>query len=383
MNPRRLGIFALVTLVVIVGAIFAAKHRAPQTTQQKAVFLPGLRDHVNDVAIVQLEGKGHTLTLERRDGAHWTLKQADGYAVPLDHVRKVIVGAAELRALDPKTSNPELYSRLGVEDPAAHGANSVLLTFEDAAGKSLAALIVGQTRKSSAPGDQPGLYVRHAGEAQAWLVEGQIDLSMEASHWFDRDLFSIPDERVRDITISRGGQVDVHLQRAHRHDDITLMNLPDGKSMPSAVVLSPLGTELEDVFADNVRKSDNVRFTDAAAHTTVRTFDGLVAEITAEKIGDELLAAFAFSYDAAGVVPEDKPEKMTGDGKDAAAADAPVAAPADAQKPADVEKEAHDLNAKVSGWVYVIPRFKFDLFTKSMDTLLRTVPKPGDAPPPG
>ena len=60
--------------------------------------------------------------------------------------RRLVIGVARLKRIEPKTSNPDLYSKIGLDDPSSKDANAVQCGFENADGHALAEVIVGNSR---------------------------------------------------------------------------------------------------------------------------------------------------------------------------------------------------------------------------------------------
>lgn len=369
MRGRQLVILCIVTAVLIAAAVIASRSRAPGGLAPRELLFPDLAARINDVAEIRVAGKGRSATLVR-DGERWTIREADGYPAHFDKVRQVAVGLAGLRLIDSKTENPDYYVRLGVEDPAGAGANSTLLTLLDGSGATMAELIVGRNRTSAAPGDQPGVYVRFPAENRALLVEGRIDVTPNTFDWFDRDLFDIADERIRLVEITHGDGERLRVERSERGTDLALVDLPAGRELKSPVVLGRMGTVLEGMFADGVRAADKVEFPADAARGTVLTFDGLVAETTAARVDGIALVKFAFRYDGLAAGETAEPAPAAEEGMEAAA------------KP-DVPAEVAALNARVEGWCFEVPDYRFELLTRRISDLLQDkgAEKPAAAPP--
>jgi hypothetical protein len=371
MRGRNLVILCIVTAVLIAAAVIAARSRAPAGLAPRELLFPELAGRVNDVAEISVAGKGRKVTLVR-DGERWTIREADGYPALFEKVRQVAVGLSQLRLIDRKTANPEYYVRLGVEDPGGDASNSMLLRLVDGTGAELAGLIVGRNRTSAAPGGEPGLYVRFPGETAALLVEGRLDVTPNAFDWFERDLFDIAGERIRLVEITHADGERLRVERSARGAELALIDLPAGRELKSPVVLGRMGTVLEGMFADGVCAADKVQFPADAARSTILTFDGLTAEVTAARIDGAALAKFAFRYDslAAGETappPEEIPP-----------------AESDASEKPDVAAEVAALNARVEGWCFEIPDYRFELFTRRVADLLqdKDAAKPAESPPP-
>ena len=366
MRARTLVVLAIVTLLVIVAAVVATRNRSPLPAASSPLLFSELASRINDIARITINGQERQITLLRRGDA-WFISEEDDYPAKLDRIREVAIGASELRLLAERTSNPELFSRLGVEDPESPGAGSTWLELQDTGGDTLAKLVVGKPRHSANRGDVPGLYVRVPGREPALLVAGNLDISTVAVDWFDRNLANIGAERIRSIEIRHGDDETLTLSRDNAGADLALQQVPAGREAQSAVILGRMTTILENFFINGARKTATVDWPAAATEVTVRTFDGLVASIAAAQVADAPMATLAFSFDAAAAAPTET------------AAQAETTA---AEGTADVAAEAKTLNEATGGWVFRIPQFKFELLTRTHNDLTRAAggDQP-DAPP--
>jgi hypothetical protein len=81
----------------------------------------------------------------------------------------------ELRLTEPRTANPEMLERLGVEDPQRPGATSALLPRARCArARRWRSWWSGRRRMRVQANVPETVYVRRPGETQAWLAEGRI-----------------------------------------------------------------------------------------------------------------------------------------------------------------------------------------------------------------
>lgn len=346
MRTRNLIILAAVTLVVIIAAVVASLSRAPQSGKEKTLLFPELRDTINNTSEVIIRGQGRTVTLLKQDG-QWVVQQAGGYPADFDRLRPLLVGMTALRVVEEKTSRPELYPRLGVEDPEKPNASSHLLVLKDDAGKSLAELIVGQSRRDSASPDEGGLYVRRPDQAQSLLVEGQLSVSSHLTDWFDQHLFSIKPDRIESITIRHPDGETATVTRDEPGDDFSVEPVPEGRKPQSEIILTRMGTVLENTFAVNVASRETFTFPEDHVNTTIRTFDGLVAEAQAVRQDDRNYVGFSFNIDESRIAPEEEDDES------------------------DVRVEAENFNDIVSGWVFTLPDHRYDLLVRRLDDLTR------------
>lgn len=353
MKGNKLIIFTLVTIAVILAATMMTRHRAPTSAVQKQLLFPALADNINNVSTIGLTKREKSLTLSLQD-KQWVIQEADNYPANFGKIRETVIAIAEMMILAEKTSNAELYKKLGVEEPSDKDADSLQLSLLDSSGDTLAALIVGKPRHSKSAADKAGLYVRLPDTQAALLVEGRLDISTNASDWFERSLFNIDANRIKHIDIVHADGGTVKLGRDKDTDDFTLEDLPTGKEMQSNVIISRMGTMLEDVAVDNVIKADKLAGAEQAT-ATIRTFDGLLITVVSAAGDEENYASFSFAAD-------NDTSAATGEesGKEGATTNS--------DKP-DPAREAASLNKLMSGWAYAIPSFRFELFTRKLEQL--------------
>ncbi|NKB36610.1 MAG: DUF4340 domain-containing protein [Gammaproteobacteria bacterium] len=354
MKSNKLLLLAVATLVAILAASYMSSQRAPTTSMDKQLLLPGLSERVNDIRAIELTKNGKNLELIQLEN-EWVITAADNYPADFGKIKSTILGLAELKILSKKTSNPELYSRLGVEDPAIDGADSLLLTLRDTNQTELAQLIIGSTRHSKAAKDKTGLYVRLPEDSQALLVEGDLDLSADVTDWFTRELFNINSSRIQSIEISHPNAESVTLSREKDIDDFVLKKIPEGREAQSTVIISRMGTLLEQIAADNILKAEKLNGAEQIV-ATVQTFDGLIVKITSAKLDEGNYSNFQFSVAASNpdVGSSEETDSETASGDDPGAA-------------------SSSLNAQLSAWAYAIPDFKFELFTRELDALTKAI----------
>jgi len=243
MNRRNLLLLGGAAATAVGGAILLTPDRTdPPISTTMPLAFPGLAPRLADAARIEVVRHDGTLTV-LRDGTAWVLPDRAGYPARPERVREVLVGLTELRLTEPRTANPDLLERLGVEDPTRPGATSSLLRVLDARGAPVAELIVGR-RRMRVQGNVPEtVHVRRPGEAQAWLAEGRLPLDADPNLWIDRDIASIPRERVRAAEIHRAGEGALVLRRSGDAEG------------PFAVVEPAETPELDEISLDEVARA--------------------------------------------------------------------------------------------------------------------------------
>lgn len=355
MNNKQI-IVAVITIIIVAAAVIISQQRAPQTSKEKPRLFPELAGKINDVSEITIRDDQTTLTVHRLSGI-WSIVEADNYPALVDKVKQTVLVASEFDVIAEKTTNPDLYKRLGVEDPDDKGATSHLLTIKSN-GDELASLIVGKSRRSKSPSSAPGLYVRIPGQEQALLVEGSLTVSTDIVQWFKRDIINVDADRVSAIHIRPKDKPVVHLKKDNPGDDLILRNIPDGREPKPEYYISRMAAILENVYADGVRSEDSIDYSSPDSSISVRTFDGLTANIEIRKIGDNTYARFSFAAEPGEtVIAEDTDQ-------------APEEAVAEEEVRVTPEQEAEDLNSLLDGWAYQLSVLKAELVNQSLSDLL-------------
>jgi hypothetical protein len=326
MDRKTFRTLAIVAAAMVVLAIASVLMRsAPtETVGGNERFFPGLLDAADTVEMLAVADKRETLTIELRDG-RWRLAERSGYPARTDKVRAAILGLAELRVLEPKTSQKDQYSRLGVEDPGGKESSSKEITLFGAKGQKLASAIVGRP-KFDLGGGERGLYIRRSGEEQAWLVRGQVDLGFNAADWLEREIVHVAEDRVASVTVRQPDGETLTASRAAATDKH--LSIP-GIALRRDDILADLLNGLSHLMLDDVRKADELEIADPyLTKVEVKTFDGLTIRFRFGKLLDETWVWF----------------DAEGNGEEGA-----------------------KLSARLKPWVFRIPTFKADRFARKID----------------
>jgi hypothetical protein len=345
MNPKSFIVLAVATAVFVVGAAIGvvAKYGTDATTRDEALMFPDLVDRLDEVAIVTVRHKKGDFTLERSEGT-WVMAEKNGFPVPADKVRKIIVQLAGLRLLEAKTRKPERFARLQVEDVEADGAKSKIVILKDGADATLAEVIVGRYRFDLGGDGKEGAYVRRPGNNQAWLARGNLQVSHDITAWLRRDIVDVPAKRVREamVTAPGGGTLSVFKEApsdtSFQTGDVPADAKP-GKQAPT--MLNDIGGALSLLDLSDVAPVSQFEFDDDGAYKVeFHTFDGLIVRAALVEREKETWARFEAAADPTVAVL-----KEGDDAKGLKSAE-------------DVAKEVAAINARVAAWAYRLSDYK-------------------------
>lgn len=351
MSNKSLLVLSIVTLVIIVAAVISSQDRAPRTAIETTELFPGLAGRVNDVSRIAIESQGGDVHI-LKGGTEWLVEEADNYPARYDRVKKLVLDMAALEVLSRKTSNPRFYPELGVEDPASAGAASRQVTLTDPTGTELAAIILGNPR----PGEGGGQYVRKPDSDQAVLAGTALDAPADPGEWIVTDLLDIAADRVMEVTIRHPDGETVVLTRPRGEQNFQVADAPEGQESRSQYFTNQPAGFLSDLDIVSVKAADGFQFPGSAVNTVIRTYDGLVASMTAAKIDDENHVTLDFSVDQSLLEDGGETEEIV---------------IGEQPQTQDMREEAAELNTRVSGWVFIIPQPKYLLLIKRPEELLK------------
>lgn len=347
---KSFPILIIVTLLFVIAAWFSVNQRAAETIVEKAPLFPELADKIQNVARVELKSAEHSAILGVKEG-QWVLENRGGYPTLFDRIKPLVLSLSKLEIHEAKTANPELFSRLQLEDITTDKAKSKQINLLDTEGNSLASLIVGKERTNRTDGTTDSLYVRKSEETQSYLVKGELMFSADPSDWLENSLINLSSERLHSITIEHGENETVRAIRDDKMaEDYQIQNLPEGFKVKSQTRMNSLAAAVEELRFDDVNNSADFKWPTETLITTYQTFDGLLVRIKTALYKDKTWASFSFEF--------------TGE-------EGPTAEQKDGEKiELTAKKQAELLNAKTKGWVYALPSYKAKMMTRKLVDLI-------------
>ena len=370
-GARTVLVLAVVTLVAV-GAVLFVERGSDTLEPGGDIVFSALLEQVNSVARVRVTGSEGTFAMAR-DGDAWVVEDKEHYPADPDRVHKLLLGAAGMKRLEPKTSNPERYPKLWLEDPTGKDARSVGLVLEDASGAVLADWVLGNRRPSKSDAGRTELYIRVADDPQAWLVEGSVPGGDKMIDWLDRAVARIDRERLRTAEVSHTDGAVVAVSKEVPADvDFVLRDVPEDRELDSQYRINDIGRFLEDLRFEDVAPASSLDFTGSVdKRLEITTFDGLRVRLDSVMRDGDAWVQLRAEVDE-GLVEETA-------GADAAASDAEsgtesLDTSSGALRPLDeVRAEAERMNARWQGWAYELPSFKRDYIARRMDELTREI----------
>lgn len=299
------------------------------------LVLPDLGQRLQSVDRVTMVRGTQKVTLTRAAN-NWRVEEKGDWPADATRVRHLLLGLAELRYVEPKTREPTLYARLGVEDAGKPDSKSTLITVADTEGKLMADVIAGKSKYDELGGGDDGLYLRKPGDVQSWLVRGSLDLAGDNGVWLDKTLFDVPAATVKEAVFVAANGEAVAIVRAAAGDKLHLATpTPKGKKLKDGNPLAEPAGALASLELADVQPATAFALPQSGiAHARFTTFDDLTVTLD---IADRDKTSWV---------------RIAATGSGAAAA------------------KAQAINAKVHGWLFAFPDYKTGLFKTTLAGLI-------------
>ena len=336
MSARRVAWLLVAGIAVIAFAIWLSSQRhLERATLAGDLVLPGLEHAVNAVTEVRIHKGDGTRTTLRAGANGWSVAERS-WPAQLSKVRKLLLDLGALNVVEEKTRLSTNYPALGVEDvssPKSTGAEVNVV----APGHAWA-LIIGK------PSGAKAGYVRVAGAVQSLLAAPLLAVEADPKSWLEPALVDLPAERVREIEERPGEGAAFTAARQKKEDPhFSVTPLPKGRELSGPGAADSLAAALSGLTLEDVAKATA---DPKAAHAFFRTFDGLEVEAIGRKDGARALVALS------------------------ARATAPT-----------VDEEVQKLNARLGGWEFEIPDYKYAAIFTPVTDLLKPLPPPAAKKP--
>jgi len=357
MNRQRFIALMVAALLAIAGALYLSTQRNLPRDPHGMALWPTLSSELNSVsALTVRKGAAAPVTVHKQ-GEQWTVAERADYPADVPKLKKLLLALSDAKIREEKTSNPDSYAIIGVEDPSQPGAAGTQIELTAQNGKH--ALIVGKSAGE-------GSFVRRAGEKTSYVVEPGISVEAEPRYWIDTRLLDIPTDKIQRIESkpATGAAFSVHRVAASQPkptdnktgdpstaaaaanpsaanpaaaDKFVLDGVPSGRQAADSQTLAPSPAHFSNLTVEDVVPAGDIDFSKPST-VTVTLADGSAITFTGAVIGDKRWVK--------------------------------VAAPKDAM-----------LSAKANGRAFEMASYRYDGIFRPLDLLL--APKPPPPPPSG
>ncbi|HSS64872.1 MAG TPA: DUF4340 domain-containing protein [Gammaproteobacteria bacterium] len=354
LSARSFTALCLLTACVVVAATLVSGDSDAIPGSGKPLF-PDLMSRLNDIEQIQIGNAPTRFVLERSDGG-WIAPDKFGYPADADKIHKLVVGTAGLKRVEPKTSDPDRYPKLGLADSGEKASAAMSYRLKSGNDSTIAALIVGNSAPAKGDPDLSEFYVRVADDPRAWLVAGKLPRGDDLLEWLDRTVADIDRVRVRQTQVAHAsGEVVTVTRESPAKEDFLLPDAPPSKTVDGQWKLNDIGRLFSSLELEDVRPKEDAPIEGEPDYVvTTRTFDGLVVRMEVFKPEQQAFGVLTAEFHPTEARVEGAP--------------APKESLASAEA---VRAEAGRLNARWARWAYALPAFKLDALARSQAELLK------------
>lgn len=256
MTRRSLTALLIGALAVIAGALYLNSNRNMPSDSHGMPLFPALAGELDAVTSISVrKGAAAPAVTLHKVAAQWTVAERGDYPADVAKVRKLLLALGDAKIVEEKTSSPENYPIIGVEDPAQPGASGAQITLT--AGGAQISVIVGKP-------SGPGYFARRGGESRSYLVEPPLSLDAEPRFWIDSRLIDVPTKSIQRIEIKPAAGAGYVIQRLKPAEDgFGLDRTPPGRKALDAHALAPSASMLRALDAEDVTAASAMDFSGA------------------------------------------------------------------------------------------------------------------------
>ncbi len=378
MTIKTLSTVAVIAAILIAVTVFVSQRKDATSPQTGQPVFPVLKATINDVTEMRISTQSGTITVHREDDS-WRVKEKHEYPADLGKIRETLIGLAELKILEPKTRKPEHYEKLGVQDVETERSLSTGVTLKDAAGNTLAEVIIGNDRPAGGNGGQKEMFIRKPENPQTWLAMGRLSIEKNPGEWLDKELVRIETNRVRRLRVIHPDDTRLILEKAKPADlDYHMVDRPEGLELQSQFTVNNVVSTIASLSLDDVNLRSEIPFDRQPVVTAVfQTFDGLEGTVKILRKNEKNYVQISAAFKADLIwkpEPEEEPAPQADGQTEPKAQDKEALAKPEQPKiksEPEVKAEIEALNKRVAEWVYVIPKFRADAILKKPQDLLK------------
>ena len=345
MGPRAFITWLLITIAMVILATFVVLDKPTANfdpVSRKPVFAD-LRKSPDSVSKIEIKSRFGSFSIERSDEM-WRTPDKFGYRVDESNVRRLVISLSDMRYIERKTSRPDRFSRLEVEDIDGEESESAYVRMTNSQGEVLAESIIGRPSARFIDGAVSGNYIREPGTNNVWLVSGLASVQTRLVPWLDGNIVSISAEKVKKVTLS-GPEGKLTLVRKNPKKQELTLEKANIKAKLDDEKVNSIKRAMADINLEDVKPKKDVILLPNARVAKFLTFSGISITAKLQKLDKQNWVIFIAKYE--------KDKSHTKDVEDSS------------------RKKVDEINKRVKDWAYWIPSNDFDILTYKLKDIIK------------
>ncbi|ETR70956.1 MAG: hypothetical protein OMM_02849 [Candidatus Magnetoglobus multicellularis str. Araruama] len=385
MKPKTM-LFLVIILGIFVGVSLLMQQLKKPSVSQKSRLGGELLEAfpVNDITHVTIQSDEGTVQLGKVDDK-WVVKSRYNYPVDFKKLIDFVKKWKEAKIGRSFKASEASLARMQLIPPdnadAQEDQKGVRVTFKKDDDSVIANIITGKVRENEQRASG-GQYVRVGDTETVFLTDKNFKyMTKDSKGWLDKELLDIKDEDIQKIVYTDfEGKKVYTIQREKKGEDARLINVPEGRTPKKSEVNSTLralsSLRIEDVENPSEKQTDKTTIDKMVFYL----FNGKVITIYPEKKFKNNEDVHCLRVEVAFQKPPE-PEKPKEEEPPVATDDVTPIPEEDAESEADDDKkeekspeelayEAETQNKEMSGWTYILAKWKYENFISNIEELL-------------
>jgi len=335
MSARPL-IILIAAVVILSGIVYLTNRPAGRSGATDDLFAPELAEHLDDIETIRIVGPGDaTVASLARTADDWVVEERDGYRAATGTIRSALTQLSRATVIEAKTSNPEEYHRLGVEDLALPDAKGIGIEFLPES-LNLPEIILGDSSGTSYR------YARLSNSDRSWLINADPEVPSVTSQWLDAEILDVSANRIERILIRHAGGETLEIFKSMPDQpNYEVAAVPEGRELQYPGVANVIAGVLRNLRLEDVAAASAEQSTPEVT-TRFETFDGLVITASGYDVDGTGWLTFTAGVDTEFSNPDET-----------------------------VTEEAQNIGTRTTGWRYRIPEYQYNQIGRRMEDLLR------------
>ncbi len=357
MKLFKYPIFIIAILLIII-SLFASYwiSKRDKFNSDAGYFMPNLVEVINDIKVIEISNSKDSFIIEAKN-EEWTIPSLSNYPVSKKKIKKFLLDLSEIKTIEKKTSNPDLFLRLGVKGVSEVESITTKISLLNNKKIVLESFLYGFTGKTE--GLKKTRYVRKLDENQSWLVWDAIKLEQNTMNWASLKFLSLKTYRVKNVYIEdKDDKNKIHVYRdTYDEQNFKLKNTPKKYSLKNNYIPNQIASLLDGIVITNILYKSDINEGEIIKNITFETFDGLSTKLKLLSYNNKKYLIFesTFNIDIRKELGKDTP-KIVGLPKMKAII--------------DVDKEVTFFNKNTVEWAFEINEDLSESMTKKLSDLI-------------
>jgi hypothetical protein len=348
MSSKNISKLAIIAIIMVTAAVIVhlVSNRPAQTNQIRTYLIQGLDpDKVATIVISENDKSTHL----QRQGKIFVVSEKNDYPATTERINELFTEVLDIQTKELITDKPQNHPDLEVTPDKAQS----IVEFLGSDTNAITGVVLGKRT------DNGDAYIRLMDSDNVYLCENAPFVRTGPMDYIDQKLLSVNRDDIISVTVTGANGVTYTLESELNSTNVTLAGaLPQGKK------LSPHSTSVftapTSIRFDNVFKAGSEPGNPTFNHTFICRLNNSTQYILKlAKAGDKNYAVCSAVFTGA---EEQTPDKNVSD---------------EQMKKQQAQLEARDavakFNAKCTGWVYELPKWKTDNLTKPLEDILEDI----------